>query len=50
MAIRVTLRLQQAHLPSLIYTDKTVWHCRGAHSIDRRAQAAVGTVFKTYRH
>ncbi len=30
MAVRITLRLQQADLPGLVDADETVRHCRGA--------------------
>ena len=50
MAVRVTLRLQQADLPGLVDTDETVRHRRGAHGVDGRGQAAVGAIFKAYRH
>ena len=48
--VRVTLRLQEADLARLVDTDETVRHGGRAHGVDRRRQAAIGTVFKTNRH
>ncbi|SAJ33474.1 Uncharacterised protein [Enterobacter cloacae] len=50
MPVRVALRLQQAYLARLVDPDKTMGHGGGAHGVNRRRQAAVGTVFKTNRH
>ena len=50
MAVRITLRLQQADLPGLVDADETVRHRRGAHGVDGRRQTTVGTVFKADRH
>ena len=50
MAVRITLRLQQADLPGLVDADETVRHRRGAHGVDSRGQATIGTVFKADRH
>ncbi len=46
MAVRITLRLQQADLPGLVDADETVRHRRGAHGVDGRRQTTVGTVLK----
>ena len=48
--VPITLRLQQADLPGLIDADETVRHRRGAHRVNCRRQATVGTVFKANRH
>ena len=50
MAVRVTLRLQEADLARLVDTNETVRHRSSAHGVDRRRQAAIGTVFKANRH
>ena len=36
MAVRITLRLQQADLPGTVDADETVRHRRGAHGVDGR--------------
>lgn len=38
MAVRITLRLQQADLPGLVDADETVRHRRGAHGVDGRSR------------
>jgi len=50
VTIRIPLGLQQANLAGLVDADEAVRHRGGAHGVDRRHQAAIGTVFKTNRH